>query len=94
MRCRKCLIIKKIDFLAIWTGRHRRLCGALSLRQPAGSCPVSRRIAIYFAGLALEWAAAFDVLIFAPLTPKGSLIEQRLGRQKFQFLLCARSSVG
>jgi hypothetical protein len=85
MRCRKYLIIKKIDFLAIWTGRPRRLCGALSLRQPAGSCPVSRRIAIYFVGLALEWAAAFDVLIFAPLTPKGHSSSSDLGVRNFNF---------
>ena len=37
MRCRKCLIIKKIDFLAIWTGRPRRYCCGLFLRQPAYS---------------------------------------------------------
>ena len=84
MRCRKCLILKKIDILAIWTGRPRRRCGAVYIRQPAVSSTVSGRIAIYFVGLALEWAAAFDVLIFAPLTPKGSLIGQRLGRQKYQ----------
>ena len=84
MQGRKYLIIKKIDFLAICAANPPPALRCVVFAATRGWLLISRRITIYFGGLALEWAAAFDVLIFAPLTPKGSVIEYRLRRQRCQ----------